>query len=124
MKTRPVFLDLFRIGQPIGAIASILHRASGLLLVLALLVLAVLFEYSLASPEGFAAVRQILAGPLATLALIVLAWALAHHVLAGIRHILMDTGTGWRLAQARRSALAVIVTGLVCAVAAALALIF
>ena len=124
MKSRPIFLNLVRIGQPIGAIASILHRISGLLLVLALLALAGVFEHSLASPEGFAAIRQILAGPFGALALIVLVWALTHHVMAGIRHMLMDAGVGWRLAQARRSALAVTIAGLAFALAAALALAF
>jgi len=33
-----------------------------------------------------------------------LLWALLHHTLAGIRHLLLDGGVGWRLAAARRSA--------------------
>lgn len=35
---------------------------------------------------------------------IVLVWALAHHVLAGVRHMLADINIGSTLPQARRSA--------------------
>src|SRR5690606_39593142 len=112
MTRRPVFLDLFRIALPIGAIASFLHRISGVLLVVALPAIAILFERSLATPEGFESLRNGLGSATARLGMVLLGWALAHHVLAGIRHMLMDAGLGWRLADARRSAWAVVVGGL------------
>ena len=39
--------------------------------------------------------------------MVILVWALAHHVLAGIRHMLMDVAVGSPLRMARRSAWAV-----------------
>jgi len=41
--------------------------------------------------------------------LLLLAWALAHHLFAGIRHLLMDLHWGVNLHAARRSALVVAV---------------
>lgn len=119
---RPVFLDLRRIALPIGAVASFLHRVSGVLLVLALPPAAWWFERSLASAQSFESVRGALASWPGRLALVVLAWALAHHVLAGVRHLLMDAGVGTPLPAARRSAAFSIVVGaLVAACAAVLA---
>ena len=100
----PVFLNLARIRFPIGAIASIAHRVSGVLLFIALPVLAALLDASLRSEAGFASVRGLLSSPLALVVSGVLAWALVHHVLAGIRHLLMDVGIGGELERARASA--------------------
>ena len=113
---RPVFFDLFRIQFPVGSIASFLHRVTGVLLLLALPFLVLLFERSLASPEHFATLAATLGSPLARLLLIVLAWALAHHIFARLRHLAMDAGVGWRLASARRSAALVIAAGVLVAV--------
>jgi succinate dehydrogenase / fumarate reductase cytochrome b subunit len=52
---RPVFLELWRIKLPAMGLASILHRVSGVLMVLAIPLGAHLLHQSLASPEGFAA---------------------------------------------------------------------
>ena len=46
----PVFLNLFRIRFPAGAIASIAHRISGVLLFLSLPYLAWLLDLSLQGP--------------------------------------------------------------------------
>ena len=121
MKRRPVYFDLHRIALPVGAVASFLHRLSGLLLVLALPVLAEAFGRSLTEPAGFEAFISRAGGWPVALAAIVLAWALGHHLLAGIRHLAMDAGIGWRLRHARASARVAIAGGLVVALAVALA---
>jgi succinate dehydrogenase / fumarate reductase cytochrome b subunit len=59
----------------------------------------------------------------ARIAAVVLAWALAHHLLAGIRHLLSDIDVGSRLSSARRSAWFVNVSGLAVAALAAGALL-
>ena len=105
----PVFLNLAQIRFPIGAIASIAHRVSGVLLFIALPVLAALLDASLRSEAGFASVRGLLSSPLALVVSGVLAWALVHHVLAGIRHLLMDVGIGGELGRARASARLVLI---------------
>ena len=97
----PVFLNLAQIRFPIGAIASIAHRVAGVLLFIALPVVAVLLDTSLRDEAGFASVRDLISSPLAVVAAGVLVWALVHHVLAGIRHLLMDVGIGGELERAR-----------------------
>lgn len=115
----PKFLNLSQIRFPIGAIASIGHRISGVLLVASLPLLALALDRSLRSESDFEALRNLVAAPGRALLLLVVVWAAAHHVLAGIRHLLMDVGVGSRLEQARTSAWAAIVAALVIALAAA-----
>ena len=105
----PVFLKLAQIRFPIGAIASIAHRVSGVLLFIALPVVAVLLDTSLRDEAGFASVRDLISSPLAVVAAGVLVWALVHHALAGIRHLLMDVGIGGELERARASARLVLI---------------
>ena len=105
----PVFLNLAQIRFPIGAIASIAHRVSGVLLIIAQPVGAVLLDTSLRDEAGFASVRDLISSPLAVVAAGVLVWALVHHVLAGIRHLLMDVGIGGELERARASARLVLI---------------
>lgn len=122
MNRRPVFFAIHRIALPVGAVASFLHRISGVLMVLALPLAAEVFVRSLSGADGVARVAQWLDGWPIRLALVVLAWALGHHLLAGIRHLGMDAGVGWRLPQARRSAAIAIAGGAVAALIAVWAL--
>lgn len=107
--TRPVFLDLRRIKLPITGIVSILHRISGVLMVLTIPLAAILFNRALASPEGFATVVALLDNWLVRLLLLVLTWSLLHHLLAGIRYLLLDLGFGLERPAARQSARGVLV---------------
>lgn len=100
----PMFLNLAQIRFPVGAIASIAHRVSGVLLFITLPVIALLLDASLRSEEVFALLRKLLSSPLCIVAATVPVWALVHHVLAGVRHLLMDVGVGSELARARASA--------------------
>lgn len=115
MKTthRPVFLDLRQIRLPITGWASILHRISGVLLVLTIPYAAHVLARSLRGPEEFAAVASLLAAPFVQLMLLVLAWAFLYHLIAGIRFLMMDMDIGIQRAPARRSAGAAIAAGLV-----------
>jgi succinate dehydrogenase / fumarate reductase cytochrome b subunit len=103
-ETRPRFLNLLQIRMPIGAVASIAHRISGVLLFLILPAAVFLLELSVRSPEGFNQARAILHAPLVQLLGLVLAWALLHHLLAGIRFLLLDLEIGIERKQARVSA--------------------
>ena len=95
--SRPRFLNLFRISYPIGAIASIAHRISGLLLLVSLPALVNGLDYSLQSESNFLTLRTWLASPWATTILAFAAWGLVHHLSAGMRHLLMDAGIGTAL---------------------------
>jgi succinate dehydrogenase / fumarate reductase cytochrome b subunit len=117
-KTAPRFLSLRHIRFPVGAVASIGHRVSGALLALALPVLAWALERSLRSAADYAQLAALAHSRWLALPAFVALWALAHHVLAGIRHLLMDVGIGAPLRQARASARAVIVAAFALALAA------
>ena len=52
--SRPVYLNLAKIKLPVPGLMSIMHRISGVLMVLAIPFVIYLMERSLSSPEGFA----------------------------------------------------------------------
>lgn len=118
---RPVFLNLARIRFPVGAFASIGHRISGVALVCALPFAALALERSLSGDAAFASLLEATRSPLGRAAAVLLAWACAHHLLAGIRHLLSDVGVGSSLAASRRSAYAVLIAAVLGAGAALLA---
>ena len=120
---RPKFLNLFQVSYPPGAIASIAHRVTGVLLAVATPIVAYAFTRSVAGPEGFAEiVRWARAIPI-RLALAVLVAALVYHLLAGVRHLLMDAGIGSSLRAGRGSARAVLAAGVIAFVVAAVRLL-
>lgn len=91
---RPVNLDLGTIKFPITALVSIAHRVSGVALIGAMLVLLFLFGHSLKSAEAFAQVQVWMGSlPVKLLVWAILA-ALIYHMLAGIKHLIMDAGIG------------------------------
>lgn len=102
--SRPVFLDLRRIHFPVGAVASILHRLTGVLLILAVPGTLWLAEYSSRSAVHFRRVEGLLDHPAAAVVGAVVMAGLAHHLLAGVRLMLIDVGVGVALPAARRSA--------------------
>ena len=57
-RSAPVFLNLFRIRFPVGAVTSIAHRLSGLLLFLSFPVLVYWLDLSLRDPAGYAHARE------------------------------------------------------------------
>jgi succinate dehydrogenase / fumarate reductase cytochrome b subunit len=122
-KPRPVFFNLLQIQLPVGALTSITHRVTGLILVSGIPLGAYLLDLSLRSPEGYSRVAALFAALPLRIAAVALAWALAHHLLAGIRHLLSDIDVGSRLPSARRSAWFVNVLGLAIAAFAAGALL-
>lgn len=91
-KQRPVNLDLQTIHFPITAIASILHRVSGVITFIAVAILLWLLGLSLSSPEGFREAADIMSGFFAKFILWGILTALAYHICGGIRHMLMDFG--------------------------------
>lgn len=107
--SRPVFLDLWHIKLPLPGVVSILHRVSGVLMVLSIPVAAILFDQALSGPKGFAATAAFLDLWPIKLALLVLIWGLLHHLLAGIRHLTLDIGVGLDRPVARKTAWAVLV---------------
>lgn len=108
-KNRPVNLDLGSMKFPPMAIASILHRISGILLFVLLPIMIFLLGQSLQSEEAFAQMKLRLSDPYYKLIVWAFCAALAYHLLAGIRHLIMDMGFGEHLCTGRRTAILVIV---------------
>ena len=104
----PVNLDLRTIAFPPMAIASILHRLSGIALFLLLPVMLCLLQCSLKNADSFAAVQLRLANVSIKLVVWAFLAALVYHLIAGIRHMVMDLGYGEEVATGRRSAIFVI----------------
>lgn len=103
-KPAPKFLNLLQIELPPGGIASIAHRISGVVMFLSIPLLTWLFALSLQSEQGYARALEVLRLLPVRLLMLVLAWSLAHHLLAGIRHLLLDLEVGMSRRAARRSA--------------------
>ena len=120
---RPVFFNLVQIQMPVGALTSITHRVTGILLALGIPFSIYILDQSLRSPESYTWLIGLFDKWTFKAPAIVLIWALAHHLLAGIRHLLSDIDVGSLLPAARRSAWIVNVGGLVVALLAAGALL-
>ncbi|WP_153447451.1 succinate dehydrogenase cytochrome b556 subunit [Vibrio algicola] len=89
-KSRPVNLDLQTIHFPITAIASILHRVSGVIMFVAVGILLWLLAISLSSPAGFNQAANLVDGFFVKFILWGILTALGYHIAGGIRHLLMD----------------------------------
>lgn len=113
---RPVNLDIGTIKLPITAYASILHRISGVALFVAAGILLWTLDASLASEESFNSLKQKLAHPLIKLVFWGILVALGYHLLAGVRHLIMDFGIGETLEGGARGAKIVLVGGVILAV--------
>ena len=109
---RPVYLNLMQIRLPVAGVMSILHRASGLLMFLLIPVLLYFLDQSLRSPRQFAEVAALFHGEARWLLLPAI-WALCHHLLAGIRFLLLDIDIGLERTTMRASAWFVNIAALV-----------
>jgi succinate dehydrogenase / fumarate reductase cytochrome b subunit len=91
---RPTFFNLFLIRFPANAVASALHRISGIILSLLVPIFVYLLDLSLQDSEGFAWVSEFFNSLAVRLVGIVALWALLHHIFAGIRFLLFDIHIG------------------------------
>ena len=90
MSKRPVNLNLLSMRFPITALVSIAHRVSGVLLFLALPLMVWALQAVLGSQADYQCLKDCFSG----LGMQMLLWAImvatGYHILAGIRHLLMD----------------------------------
>ena len=91
---RPVYLNLFKIRLPIAGMVSLAHRLSGILMFLVMPFIVYLLDLSVQSSAGFDRAMILLQHPLLLAVQILLIWALAHHLFAGIRFLLIDADLG------------------------------
>ncbi len=113
-RTRPLspHLGIWKWGPHM--LVSILHRITGGALTVAGLVLLTWWLYAIA--EGGSAFDRFSATvrhPLGLFVLIGLTWAFFQHTLSGIRHLVMDTGSGFEIGINKRYAVMTVVGALI-----------
>ena len=114
--TRPVNLDLTTVKFPLPAITSILHRISGVGLFFGIGVVLYFLQLSLESEAGFERVLELLSAAPVKLTIWLILAGLLYHLIAGIKHLLMDWGLGESREGALRGAQVTLVLAIVAAV--------
>lgn len=102
-KNRPVYLNLFAIRLPITGIVSIIHRVTGVLLVLLSPVMVYFLQRSLQSEADFNLILECFSSLPARLLLLGVLWLFAQHFFSGIRHLLQDLDIGITQSAASKS---------------------
>ena len=105
---------------PLPGVVSIMHRISGAVLFLMLPLLLWLFDLSLTSELSFERLRGVASNFFFKLLLVFLIWGFFHHLIAGIRYLLLDLHIGIDLKSARTSSIVVYAVSLPLALIAAL----
>jgi len=107
MANRERPLSPYMLGQTyrfqITSLMSLLHRVSGILLVVGAFGLAWWLLAVAAGGEAYASAAACLASPLGKLALFGFSLSMVYHLLNGIRHLLWDAGWGFELPEVYRS---------------------
>ncbi len=93
---RPVFLSInpFVFRFPLTALASILHRISGVVLFGAVGYFLYLLDGALESPAALEHARTMLSQPVHQLTIFASLLALVYHLILGIKHLLLDFHIG------------------------------
>jgi succinate dehydrogenase / fumarate reductase cytochrome b subunit len=105
---------------PAPGMVSIMHRISGALMFLLLALAIWLLQLSLVSELSFMRLKDVASQWWAKLIFLALVWALLHHLVAGIRYLLLDLHVGVEKAASVKSALAVFAVSLPLTLLAAL----
>jgi len=102
-RTRPLspHLDVYR--WQVQMVTSILHRATGVALVVGLLAMVWGLVALAAGPERWQDFAACVGSPFGQLVLFGFSWALAYHLINGIRHLVQDAGYGWSVPDFVRS---------------------
>ena len=98
---RPKHLNLLAIKLPLPGVVSILHRASGLYLILALPFLTWALSAALEGPMGYEAVASVMDNIFIKILLLVTIWSVMHHLCAGIRFLFIEILVGIDLKTTR-----------------------
>ena len=96
---RPISPHLSIYKPMLTMVMSILHRLTGAALYFGTLLLAAWLIAAAMGEAPFALVSAVFAHPIGMLVLFGYTWALAHHMLGGVRHLIWDTGRGLQIWQ-------------------------
>ena len=91
---RPVNLDIGSIHFPVTAVVSILHRLSGILLIVGFAAFLYLLQVSLSSAEGYASAVAALKTLPCKIGVWIILSSFLYHTCAGVKHLIMDAGIG------------------------------
>ena len=92
---RPLSPHILVYRWPITMLMSIFHRATGVALYFGTLLLAWWLIAASSGPNPYANVQWFMGTWIGRLILFGYTWALMHHMLGGIRHLIWDTGRGF-----------------------------
>ncbi|MDA8390003.1 MAG: succinate dehydrogenase, cytochrome b556 subunit [Gammaproteobacteria bacterium] len=116
---RPRDSGLSHMRLPIGAVTSILHRMTGVLLIAVVAAALVILHRALGSVHSYGVAGRVLASPAGRILGPVSLWITAHHTYGGIRHLALDAGFVRGRRGVRRTAAIVLVAALCTGLAAA-----
>ena len=91
---RPVNLDISTMCLPITAWSSISHRISGVLIIPMLSFFLWALQVSLESEASFEALKIYLQAPIIKSGIWLMLTVYTYHLLAGVKHLIMDLGFG------------------------------
>ena len=94
-------------------VTSILHRATGVILVLGSLLVVWALLALAGGPKPWAEFSRCASSPLGFLVLFGWSWALAFHLINGIRHLVQDAGFGYKVETFIRSSWTSVIGSLV-----------
>lgn len=92
---RPISPHLSIYRPLINMMMSILHRITGAALYFGMLGIAAWLLAAASGPEAYATVSAVLGSIPGLVVLFGFTWALMHHLVGGIRHLIWDTGAGF-----------------------------
>jgi succinate dehydrogenase / fumarate reductase, cytochrome b subunit len=93
-RTRPLSPHLTVYRWPVTMTMSILHRVTGAALYFGTLLIAWWLVAAATSESAFAFADWALNSWLGLIVLVGYTWALMHHLVGGVRHLIWDTGAG------------------------------
>ena len=103
-RPRPISPHLQIYRPMLTMVMSIVHRITGAALYFGMLLLAWWLIAAATGPNAYANVEWFMGSLIGQLILFGYTWALLHHMLGGIRHLIWDTGAGY--GEAARNGLA------------------
>ena len=116
MRARPLspHWTIYRMSR-YSLLTSFANRVTGMVLSLGLLVLVYWLTALARGAHAYAGAQELLGSDLAKVVYAGVIAAFSYHLVAGIRHLVWDTGRGLEKAQSQRSAWAVIAAAIVLA---------
>lgn len=96
-QSRPLSPHLQIYSPLINMMMSIVHRMTGAALYFGTLILVAWLFSAATGRSSYDAVASLIATPAGMIVMLGYTWALIHHALGGIRHLIWDTGRGFSL---------------------------